>query len=334
MSVLMQALMVVVVICLGCSPVMPAPPSSLADPPTGQPASPVLTAASVRTETPAPPDAVLFDNFDYEVGRSDTNAEVPFRAHGWTDVKANNSYRSRGGGFLYTQFDPILGSQVLVMESRPSAAPISPGWRYGQTDYYLKYGSEKAALSTIPANLWIQFWTYATPDSRFARRDKTIYPCRGPYPCQGGQLGWLFMWGSGGFEYETMMAPPGGRYLAVAGEHADYRGDKEYPTNASKLFQNVERIPLLPGCWYQVKLHFDVSGEQGVYEAWIRERGQPWKKVAEWIGGSTPNFFWPIPVQERVGFRVLALPTTVNGPDDSTTYMDDFVLAASEKDLP
>lgn len=67
---------------------------------------------------------------------------------------------------------------------------------------------------------------------------------------------------------------------------------------------------------------------------WIREKDQPWEKLAEWIGGVTKDFSWPIPANERVGFRVLAMPTTVNGPEDSTTYMDDFAIATSEQDLP
>lgn len=275
-----------------------------------------------------PKSVLLFDDFEYEVSRSDKNAEAAFRARGWTDVKANNSYYGRGAGFLFTQFDAIRASRVLVMESRPSRAETYPGWKHGQTDYYLKF----SPLTTIPANVWIQFWTYATPESRFSRRDKTIYPCRGSYPCQQGQFGWLFMWGSAGFE--NIQAPAGGRYLALRGEHADFHGAMEYPTNASKLFENMNRIPLLADRWYQVKLHIDVSGEQGIYEAWIRERRAPWVKVAEWIGGVTPNFFWPIPVAERVGFKQLAIPTTVDGPDDSTTFMDDFALAGSEAGLP
>lgn len=275
---------------------------------------------------------VFYDDFEYDVARSAKNAEVAFRAHGWSDVKANNSYFRRGAGYLYTKLDPVRNSRVLVMESLPSTVPTPPGFRAGQTDYWLKFGSGEAPLTTIPANVWFQFWTYATPESRFAWRDKTLYPCRGPYPCsrRDGRTDyvWLFMWGSGG--YETVAAPPGGRFLALHATHADFRGDPEYPTNKEKLFQNLKRIPLLAGRWYQVRIHIDISKEQGVYEVWIRQKDQPWEKVAEWIGGVTKNFSWPIPANERVGFRVLAMPTTVNGPGDSTTYMDDFTIATSE----
>jgi hypothetical protein len=296
----------------------------------------VFTHASAQTAgKDAKQGLVFFDDFEYDVSRSATNAEVAFKAHGWSDVKANNSHFRRGAGYLYTRFDAVRKSRVLVMESLLSQAQTPPGFREPQTDYWVKYGGENASLSTIPANVWIQFWTYATPESRFGRRSKTIYPCRGPYPCsrRDGSFGWLFGWGSVGFE--TVAAPPGGRFLGLTGEHIDYRGCDEYPTNREKLFQNVKRVPLLAGRWYQVKLHIDVSKEQGVYEAWIREeKDASWTKVAEWIGGVTKDFFWPIPAQERVGFRVLAMPTTVNGTEDSTVFMDDFAIATSEQALP
>ncbi len=295
----------------------------------------VLPSLPARSDQ-SPKALVFFDDFEYDVARSATNAEVAFKAHGWCDVKANNSYYRRGHGYLYTKFDPIRNSRVLVMESLPSTAPTPPGFRAGQTDYWLKYGSLEAPLTTIPANVWFQFWTYATPESRFPWRQKVLYPCRGPYPCsrRGGRTDyvWLFMWGSGG--YESASAPPGGRFLALHATHADFRAASEYPTNKEKLFQNVKSVPLLAGRWYQVRIHIDISQEQGIYEAWIREKDRPWEKVAEWIGGVTKDFSWPIPPEERVGFRVLAMPTTVTGPEDSTTYMDDFVMATSEEALP
>jgi hypothetical protein len=271
------------------------------------------------------------DDFEYDVSRDAVDADATFAAHGWGAAKAENTSFLRGNGWLYTFAEPTIGSRVLVMESRPGTEP-PPGFPYSQTDYYLQYGQE-GVLEAFPANLWIQFATYATPESRFSTRDKTLYPCREHYPCQPGQFGWLFMWGAGGFESTT--APDGGRFLAVQGEHADFRGDAEYPTNASKLFQNLDGSPLLAGVWYDVRLHLDVSGEQGVYQAWVREHGEPsWTPVADWRGGVTADFDWPIPAEERRGFSMLRMPTTVNGPGDSTTWMDDFVMATSEVDLP
>lgn len=128
---------------------------------------------------------VLFDGFEYDVARSATDAEQQFRAHGWVDAKANNSYFGRGAGYFYTRVDSLRNSRVLVMESLPSTACNPPNFPNRQTDYWLKYGAENAPLNTVPANVWFQFWTYATPESQFDL-SKFIYPCRGPYPCSTG----------------------------------------------------------------------------------------------------------------------------------------------------
>lgn len=47
----------------------------------------------------------------------------------------------------------------------------------------------------------------------------------------------------------------------------------------------------------------------------------------------TLNFDWPIPEAERMGNRVVAMPTTVN-EEDSLVYLDDFVMATDEASLP
>lgn len=272
-----------------------------------------------------PANLLFFDDFEYDVSRSSTNTLSMFRSNGWSHAKAQNT-EGAGSGYLYTRTDATLGSRVLVMESRPSMNPAPAGFPYTQTDYYVQYGSETGG-SAVPANVWMQFWTYATPESRFSTRDKTIYPCRGSYPCHPT---WLFMWGEQGFEESR--APAGGRFLAVEAEGAD-RDTRISDGNERKLFQNVSRTPLLVGRWYQVRIHLDISGAQGVYEAWIRERGQSaYTKVADWRGGTTPNFTWPI--ANRSAFSVLRAPTTVNGPTDSTTYVDDFAIATAQGNLP
>lgn len=287
---------------------------------------------------PAPPPrangVALADDFEYDVARTATDAEQAFRARGWTDVKANNSYFRRGAGYLYTRNDPVLNSRVLVMESLPTQSSCNP---WCQTDYWLKYGSESAPLGTIPANVWFQFWTYATPESRWTSQ-KFLYPCRASYPCTNGNFLWLL-----GFKEfvptsprddprDLVVAPPGGRFIHFESPFANWTLAPSY--NAFKLFQNLDRTPLAPGVWYQVRIHIDTSGPQGAYELWIRQRGaQAWTKAAEWIGGVTPNFDWPIPQELRDGNRQLAMPTTVNDAD-STVYLDDFVMATSAEALP
>jgi hypothetical protein len=280
---------------------------------------------------PAPTGVLFFDNFDYDVSRSGTTARAPFVAHGWSHAKANNTGETGACGYLYTQTDATLQSRVLVMEARPTPC-LPPGWLYGQTDHFLLMGREGGPV-VVPPHVWFQFSTYATPDSVFAARDKFLYPCRQSYPCQPGQNSWLMMWGSRGFE-ETAGAPSD-RFIAMSSETGDNRGASEYPTNAWKLYQNVERTPIVAGRWYQVRVHIDISGVQGVYEAWIRQRGATvWTKVSDWRGNVTPNFTWPVPPEQRTGFPQMATPTTVNGPGDSTMYIDDFTMSASSASLP
>lgn len=297
---------------------VPNPPTDLS----------VEGGTSVPSQPTDPGRTLFFDDFEYDVSRSLTNATTQFRTAGWSHVKAENSAENSGSGYLYTLANSTRSSRVLVMESVPSMNPPPGDFPYTQTDYYLQYGNESSG-SAVPANIWIQFWTYATPESRFATRDKTIYPCRGSYPCHPT---WLFMWGSGGFE--GVSAPAGGRYLALEAEGAD-RDTRVNDGNERKLFQNASQTPLLAGRWYQVRLHMDISGTQGVYEAWIKERGQSsFTKVADWRGGVTPNFSWPLTSANRQPFSVLRSPTTVNGPGSSTVYIDDFAIATSADNLP
>jgi hypothetical protein len=149
----------------------------------------------------------------------------------------------------------------------------------------------------------------------------------------------MFIWGRQAnqpFANEQQFAPQGERYIGVVTESANNAAAYEGEWNAKKLTQNRNTMRLVNGRWYQIKMHFDLSGTQGSWEAWVRERGQTsWTKLAEWIGGVTPNFTWPLSNAERRGFQQFRMPTTVNGQDgNSTTYWDDFTIATSEADLP
>jgi hypothetical protein len=91
--------------------------------------------------------------------------------------------------------------------------------------------------------------------------------------------------------------------------------------------------------WTLVKMHFNTTRTSGnSWEVWLRPYGGAWTKVSEWIGGRTPGFTWDIPSESVGGHRVLRMPTTVGTPTgqyyDYWMYMDDFVIATSEADLP
>lgn len=265
---------------------------------------------------------IIQDNFNYVADRNVTNVQVPFQAHGWSDVKAQNSNYARGSGYLYTRFDATLNSRVLAQESLPDMLGL------GQTDYYLKYGSDSHPAGTIPANVWFQYWLYATPGSAWAGQ-KFLYPCYTNYPCPAVSYRWIF--GIRNSRSEQSAAPPGGHYFQLTSPYANYSGAE--PWNATKLDQNLVTSYFTTGVWRQFRIHIDTSGAQGTYELWARERGvSTWTKYAEWIGGVTPNFTWPIPAGARNGNIQLAIPTTVDSPD-STIYMDDFIMATSLNDL-
>jgi hypothetical protein len=305
-------------------------------------------AVSPAQVAPSPPTNVVVDGwsftfadkFDYDVGRSG-GAQSLFTSRGWNYVKAQN-FTNSGHGYVYTRWDPTMNSRVLVLEAVPSTAPPVTGF-VNQTDFYLQYGSENSSLSTIPADAWIQFWTYATPESRFAMQDKVLYPTRSTYP--SSDLGWQLLWGSNGYERGIMDAPAGARFIGVFSNHADYRVDFDPgmdPAMNHKLFQNANRRALLPGIWYQVRLHLDTSGRyvnptngqpSGRYEAWIRARGETaWLKVADYRPGITggPNgLYWPLTSSQQAGHRMLRMPTTVNRYDN-TILIEDFVISEDE----
>ena len=88
-------------------------------------------------------------------------------------------------------------------------------------------------------------------------------------------------------------------------------------------------------------MHIDISGPQGVWEVWLREMNQPFRKTTEWIGGVTPNFRWPTWVEQRNGMAGFAMPTTVghvttdfSNNYDSYVLQSEFAIATSESALP
>lgn len=274
--------------------------------------------------------AVVFeDDFEYVADRAGTTEQIEFEAAGWSDAKAENTDYGSSGGYLYTLDNVTLGSKVLVMESIPTSVG-------GQTSYHLLYGGVGLPRGTIPANVWIQFWTYAVPGSLWDRQ-KFLYPCHtlASYPCDPNSFLWLLGIHDRDFtgvsDNETV-APAGGRYYRMTSAYAN--NSAATTGNEQKLYHNLNHGYMAEGVWYLMRIHVDVSGAQGIYEMWMRPRGTAtWTKEAEWIGGVTTNFDWPIPVGERDGARELAMPTTVD-TYDSTTYMDDFVMATTEGDLP
>jgi hypothetical protein len=289
-----------------------------------------------------PGEIVFFDDFEYVVERDVPGARETFQAAGWDWAKSEED--EGGAGYLYTTTSidgfagtfPATGStRVLALEARPTMYPPPPDFPYPQTDFYLQYGAEGGPLDTIPANVWIQFWVYladtpSTP-SQFNTRNKFFYPTASvdpPFPSADER--WLFMNGRQGFEAEA--GAPADNFLCMR-PPAAFRSDAD-PVDANKLGQNLSSKQILANEWYLVRLHVDISQSEGVWEAWIRAQSEPELiKIAEWIGGVTPNFTWSLPEEQRSGPRQLRIPTTVN-EFDSWMYMDDLYFATGPGPLP
>jgi len=302
-------------------------------------------------------ELVFMDDFDYAVGRDDTNAVETFQAHGWAYAKTEQDTGENPGGYLYTvqeipgytsSFPGSSSNRVLAIESRPSQQEIIGGFLQ-QTDFYLQYGSESGSIGTIPPDVWFQFWLYnndyGDQQSVFARSSKWIYPTTESYPCVNDMCRWLVSIGTADKEtdgsYGTELGNGADTYISNRPPEAVFSGASEVPTNQDKLGSNLAPDTYIrANTWTLVKIHIDTSGAQGIYEMWLKELGGKWVKTAEWIGDVTPQFTWPIPDNLRGGHKMIRMPTTMNlrldieEGGDTWSYMDDFVIATEERDLP
>lgn len=300
---------------------------------------------------------IFFDNFNYTVARSDPNSSAlsQFQSGGWAGVKRlptdTNSF-----GYIYTTTSisgfsgtyPGTG-KACALEGLPNNSS-DPSFK--QTDYYLQIGNESTAvIGDLPANIWFQFWIYVNSSgselSTFANRNKFIYQTTANYPATTGQEAYLVLPGSRGFEEIRTSGVPSSfpsneLFLAFQPPDADNTNSTEYPTNATKLYQNLDNtVKILPNQWWLVKIHADVSGTQGILEAWLCPQGGSWTKVCEWEGGVTSGFTWPTGSNTwRSGHRLLRIPTTENasplsgGDGDNWKYIQDFAIASTESLLP
>lgn len=238
---------------------------------------------------------------------------------------------------------------MLVLEALP-------GTFAGQTDFYLQYGEEAGPIGQIPPDHWFQFWIYAgTSGGRqgLYTGSKLIYPTRTLYPASDSNAGYVYILG---FETESYApweldaCPPTPResgcpsffvrsFWSTAGGFTS-----TVPGDESDLRANLtDDIHVLQNQWTLVRVHVDISGTdpratpgQAVYEVWIRRQGDPtWTKTTEYIGGVTDLGNGPVNLTPSYtdGFRMIRMPTTMDAYD-SWTYMDDFVLAENEADLP
>ena len=297
-------------------------------------------------------ELVLFDTFDYVVGRTEANTTaIPkFQTGGWSSAKRMPT-NTGAVGYLYTVSQaemqattgysgpmPGGGSRVLKME-------VPPGT--GQTDFWLNYSG---GANTVPGNVWFQFWIYSnhygSEQGGLVDRTKFLYPTNNGYPSSTDK--WLFVLSSW-----TAMPQDSRPYgVTTGGEFAPITRDSTVGTvnysaaadssNVSKLGPNLvsgTQGLVQANRWTLVKVHYDTSvANRGVFEVWLRPYGGSWTKTTEWIGGVTRDFTWTgFPAGGHSEFR---MPTTIPAAANATNnvgsyyYMDDFAMATSEDSLP
>lgn len=287
---------------------------------------------------------ILRDNFEYTVNRNDSDKSAFVSSGGWTGVKSEPS--ENGNGFLYTTtsidgfsgtFPGATSSRVLMME----AVPLSEGY---QTDFYLQFGDASVA-DLIPGNVWFQFWIYiqqyGDQYSRFCRdQGKFLYPCNGSYGCQTGHWIWQIWTASVGI-YDVELDNDDGVYPILHDAGGSTPRSVVSYESTNKVGNNITNDYLHPNKWYLVKLRFDTSVTNSIYQMWVREQGSSaWVQWANWTGGQDGLTFT---TSTLGGHSILKMPTTwgkVNCPDnegdcyDAWVLLDDFVMAEAESDLP
>lgn len=307
--------------------------------------------ASIVVTTVGAGTLLLFDGFDYDVGRLEANSTAlpKFTAAGWSAIKRMPTDAS-SGGYIHTMTQaemqattgysgplPGGGSRVLKIEALNRA---------GGTDIYLQYGS--GAANSVPANVWFQFWIYinryGSEISAVENRHKFLYPSNNSYPSNTDK--WLISLSA--IPHNTLSNdvgpygnPSTGQAFvimrdAMTGSPYYAPGGSDNGSKLGPSLQTAANGHIPPNQWYCVKIHLDTSNNNsGVFETWLRPYGGAWRKVSEWIGGVTPNFTWT--GFGAGGHQYFRMPTTIgwsDRPDGAFYYMDDFAMADSESALP
>jgi hypothetical protein len=299
----------------------------------------VIAIALLLLESHTRARVVFSDRFEYAVGRSDPNAVNLFVQNGWSHAKTQQN-ASGAKGYLYTvtsipgysgPFPGTNSSRVLAME----ALPITLGF---QTDFYLQLGnpSSSAYNNTIPGDVWFQFWMYPR-SGQFGTHEKFLYACNTDYPCHSHK--WMVMTSSTGNNPNNMFPfghPTNGDFMWLlrrADGVSEIINTTGEPDSQGAISSPNPTEWMRPNRWTLVKMHFNTTRTSGnSWEVWLRPYRGGWTKVSEWIGGVTPGFTWNIPAEHVGGHRVLRMPTTVGY--DYLLFMDDFVMATTESDLP
>jgi len=285
---------------------------------------------------------VIFDDFEYVVGRNDAGADALFQAQGWAASKLENGDANPGAnGWMYTVTSipgfagtfPGGGSRVLAMEMIPAVE--GP---FEQTDAWLQ-------LDDLPGDLWIQYWVYPQNHagsgqlSSLNNSCKWFYFAREGYPSHNHALMVL----AGCFTHNPLQSFPWGDPTAN-GEHVYWFGKKDggstIQSTAPGWDNEADAGPstiaeyLVPNRWTLVKWHIQTLGETGnKVELWLRaQENEAFIKVMDYEDG-VDGFQFTQPTGETGGHATMRWPSVID-ENDFWCYIDDFIAADDEDDLP
>jgi hypothetical protein len=221
--------------------------------------------------------------------------------------------------------------------------------RIKQTEVHVgnSSGDPKGHNNYIPAVAWFQVCVYINYSSSelsttLGRTMKFFYPCSDIYPCRDNY--WLLEMGTN--SYNPFLASHGdpSRGNLYISSQARTTGDPYWASGAQENRHKIGQTSLAewikPNRWNVLRCRTDFSDITAAkLDCWIGAKGAVLTNVMSWHGG-TPvegsDFTWTIPVAK--GSRTFRIPTTVPAPNRSGPeifmYLDDFIIATSEDDLP
>ncbi|OQW32182.1 MAG: hypothetical protein A4E20_03420 [Nitrospira sp. SG-bin2] len=221
--------------------------------------------------------------------------------------------------------------------------------RIKQTDVHVGtgIGDEEQYNNYIPAVAWFQVCVYINYSSSelsttLGRTMKFFYPCADIYPCRDNY--WLLEMGTNSYNpFQASHGDPSSGNLYISSQ-ARTTGDPYWASgpqeNRHKIGQTSLAEWIKPNRWNVLRCRTDFSNITAAkLDCWIGAKGTALINVMSWHGG-TPvegsDFTWTIPVAK--GSRTFSIPTTVPSPNRSGPelfmYLDDFMIATSEEDLP
>jgi len=291
---------------------------------------------------------VIQDDFEYVVNRDDSDKDNFVNVGPWSAWKSRP--RDSGAyGYTYTttsipgftgSFPGTNSTRVLKSEH----LPMSLGSDTEQSDTTLRFWQDGVRLipNVFYVQMWIYFQYYGDELSNWAN-GKFIYPCGDNSmgtTCSGSSTDWLslFRQDFAGCPYEGITAPAGGLYIydhTMGAAQAPYGCTGDPGSNATKLGPNVlpaNQSHFSPNTWYLLRLYHDFSTNNPTYKMWRRTVNETeFTLILNYQDGVTPEMTWtPYSTQGHYGFNFLEM----NQGGDCWFYVDDFIIATTEADLP